>query len=126
MTNLPTPTEYQESVVFADWLRAKNISFAHIVNESGGKGSLVYGAKLKRMGRSKGFPDYLIFLPAKQHPTKLIIVMPQNLAVEMKRKRGGSTSDEQREWLWRLEDQGFQTKIAKGADEAITFVERFL
>jgi hypothetical protein len=121
------PTEYQEACTFADWLRVKGIPFTHIVNESGAGGSLAYGARLKRMGRSKGFPDFLIFLPSlKQQPVSPAKTPPHNIAIELKRQRGSKILPEQLCWLRLLDKQGFWTYLARGSGEAIKFIEEFL
>lgn len=79
---------------------------------------MIRGAKLKRIGQSKGFPDYIIICHQKGHPDYLDIV-----AVEMKRQHGGTLSDEQAQWLSALDEAGIWTGVCKGADDAIAFVE---
>lgn len=114
------PSEYDECVVFHQWLTAKRYKHAHISNESqsGGTNAMIRGAKLKRIGQSKGFPDYVIICHQKGHPDYLDII-----AVEMKRQHGGTLSDEQAVWLKALDDAGIWTGVCKGADDAIEFVE---
>lgn len=114
------PSEYDECVVFHQWLVAKRYKHAHISNESqsGGTNALIRGAKLKRIGQSKGFPDYIIICHQKGHPDYLDIV-----AVEMKRQHGGTLSDEQAWWLSALDEAGIWTGVCKGADDAIAFME---
>ena len=114
------PSEYDECVVFHQWLVAKRYKHAHISNESqsGGTNALIRGAKLKRIGQSKGFPDYIIICHQKGHPDYQDIV-----AVEMKRQHGGTLSDEQAGWLSALDEAGIWTGVCKGADDAIAFVE---
>ena len=114
------PSEYDECVVFHQWLVAKRYKHAHISNESqsGGTNALIRGAKLKRIGQSKGFPDYIIICHQKGHPDYLDIV-----AVEMKRQHGGTLSDEQAGWLSALDEAGIWTGVCNGADVAIAFVE---
>jgi len=50
------------------------------------------------------------------------------VAIEMKRIRGSTTSDDQRAWIAALEDcrPGVVAKICRGAGEAIEFVEEYL
>ena len=72
------------------------------------------GAMNKRMGVSKGFPDFLVFVDGKC------------LAIELKRRQGGSVSPEQREWLKVLAAHGFECGIARGASEAIKFVSKYI
>lgn len=114
------PSEYDECVVFHQWLTAKRYKHAHISNESqsGGTNAMIRGAKLKRIGQSKGFPDYIIICHQKGHPDYQDIV-----AVEMKRQHGGTLSDEQAGWLSALDEAGIWAGVCKGADDAIAFVE---
>ena len=50
------PLEDDECIAFAYWLRMNNIPAAHIANESrsSSRNALIRGAKLKKMGQSKG------------------------------------------------------------------------
>ena len=48
------------------------------------------------------------------------------LFIELKRERGGVVRPEQREWLERLECQGYRAVVARGADAAIAIIERYL
>lgn len=114
-------TEEQECFVFVQWCRLNNIRLAHIANESrsGSKSAMIRGAKLKRMGQSKGYWDYQVFVPQNEDKTKMIII-------EMKREKGGSVSPEQKEWGEVYKSAGIPCKICKGAYEAIDFVKSFL
>lgn len=116
-----TLTEEQECFIFVEWLRYNNIKAAHISNESrsSSRAAMIRGAKLKRMGQSKGYWDYAVYVPQKDGKTKLIMI-------EMKRAKGGSVSEEQKEWGKVYESAGIPCKICKGADEAIEFVKSFL
>ena len=121
------PTEYEECCAFSQWLKLKNITHHHIASESqSGRYGAIRGAKLKRMGQSRGFPDYLIFIPMKNiigyRGDKEFIPLA-TVAVEMKRKKGGKVSEEQKNWLLTLESAGIETFVAKGTDEAIKFIE---
>lgn len=112
-----SPTEYEECLVFADYLRLKNLKFTHIANESGlpPRVAMIVGAKKKKMGVSRGVPDFMV-------------ITPQGLVfVEMKRVSGGRASPEQLEWIDALNKlDGVEAKICKGAEIAIAFIEEFL
>ena len=116
MATSSVPTEYDECVVFHRYLELKHIKHTHIGNESqlGGRAGIIRGAKLKAIGQSKGFPDYLV------------IANNQLIAIEMKRQKGGHVEPEQAEWLEALEDCGIKTYICRGASEAIEAIERNL
>ncbi len=108
------PTEYEECVVFSQWLTLKGIKHSHIPNETFTKS---WRAKMKNkmMGVSSGVPDYIVCAPKAL------------LFIEMKRTKGGILSKEQTEWLEAL--YKYMSVLActcKGAEEAIKKVERFL
>ena len=45
------------------------------------------------------------------------------VAIEMKRKKGGVTSANQKQWIKTLNEAGIQTVVCKGCDAAIEFIE---
>ncbi len=45
------------------------------------------------------------------------------VAIEMKRKKGGATSANQKQWIKTLNEAGIQAVVCKGCDEAIEFIE---
>lgn len=98
-------TEEQEQVLFADWLRAKQIRFTASAN--GGSRHVIEAKKLKRMGISAGFPD--IEIPYPRGPY-------HGLYIELKRKVRSKLSPEQIDWLSFLEGQGYYVACAKGFD----------
>ena len=101
-------TEDAEQETVIQYCALKKIKVVHIPNES--KRSLAYGAKMKRMGLAKGFPDLLF-------PT------PHNgfcgLYIELKRDRTCKPTAEQLEWISYLNSQGYRAKVCYGAGEAI-------
>jgi hypothetical protein len=76
-----------------------------------------FGAKLKRLGRKKGFPD--LFLPVRN-------AAAAGLFIELKRKRGGVLSPEQVWWHEQLRAQGFAVEVCHGGPYAIRALERYL
>lgn len=120
------PLEDDECIAFSDWLKAKNIPAAHIANESrsSSKNAMIRGAKLKRMGQSKGVWDYEVFIPVKGITGRVDCY--ELVKIEMKRRKGGTVSAEQKQWGKIYELAGIPCKVCKGADEAIRFVEGYL
>lgn len=116
------PTEYQECEVFHRYLEMKGIPHTHIGNESqlGGRAGIIRGARLKAIGQSKGFPDYLLF-PRFTLGTKRL-----RIAIEMKRQKGGTVSGAQSYWMEVLNDAEFECYICHGAAQAIKVVEDLL
>lgn len=119
------PTEYEECVAFVEWLNLNHIPHAHYANESqsGSKNAMIRGAKLKRIGQSRGVFDYDIFVPIKGITGEIDCY--ELIKIEMKRKKGGSVSKEQKEWQKIYEMAGIPCKVCKGADEAIEFVQHY-
>lgn len=117
------PLEEEETKAFHQWLQIQNIPHTHIPNEIGGSTSAMKAraVKMKKMGTSKGFPDLLVFIPV--YGTTGDVDCYQMCAIEMKRKKGSTTSKEQKEWLKVLTESGVLCSVCKGADEAIKFVE---
>lgn len=123
------PLEDAECMVFVEWLErfAPDVEKAHIANESRSqrRDAAIRGAKLKRMGQSRGVWDYELFVPVYDIDGEICDY--QELRIEMKRRRGGgsTTSPEQRRWGKVYETAGIPHKVCFGADEAIAFVKEF-
>lgn len=113
---LPIPTEASEQMAFVQWLRLKGLRFWRTPNETYTK-SWHQKALNKALGVQAGIPDLFVVLPPPQG---------RIIAVEMKRTKGGVTSVAQKEWLTNLADAGIASTVARGADEAIAFVENEL
>ncbi|MFV0485371.1 MAG: VRR-NUC domain-containing protein [Candidatus Saccharimonadales bacterium] len=137
LSNIENPTEDQESEAFSQWLTLKGLPHTHIGNESGrGRTAMLRTAKLKRMGQSKGFPDYLVVVPAglarrvvdlraegSSYALPVKYYAYRLVAVEMKRRKGGKLSPEQKQWLEILNSAGIESVVCRGFDEARKFVE---
>lgn len=120
------PLEDDECIAFSQWLNLNGIPHAHIANESrsSSKNAMIRGAKLKRMGQSKGVWDYEIFVPIRGVDGHVDCY--EMIKIEMKRRKGGVVSPEQKTWGSIYELAGIPCKICKGADEAIAFVGKYL
>jgi len=120
------PLEDDECIAFSQWLNLNNIPHAHIANESrsSSKNAMIRGAKLKRMGQSRGVWDYEVYIPIRGIDGHIDCY--ELLKIEMKRRKGGTVSIEQKIWGDIYEKAGIQCKVCKGSDEAIAFVKRFL
>lgn len=120
------PKEEDEQIAFVSWCKLNNIICHHCANEIGGstRALKLRAIKAKKMGTSKGFPDLLVFVPIKGINHR--IDAWQMLAIEMKRKKRSSTSQEQKEWLRVLELSGIPSRVCKGAEEAVAFVREYM
>ena len=110
-------SEYEEQKIFVKWLRDNKIKCASSGNGFAldTKNNVHYMAKLVASGLSRGFPDLEVF-----------IGNGKSLYIEMKRKKGGVVSEQQKKWIDWLNDNGYSAKVCKGADEAIEYVKGFL
>lgn len=121
MSQNNTPLEDDECVFFSSWLKINHIPHAHVANESrsSSRAAMIRGAKLKKMGQCRGVWDYEVFVPQKDGSYKLA-------KIEMKRQKGGTVSEEQKEWGEIYKKTGIACKICKGADDAINFIKTLL
>lgn len=139
------PTEYEEACAFVDWLElqkqaGKILDYCHIANESyGGKREdMLRGAKLKRVGRKRGVFDYEVFvrLPGENYWTETQVAKDRNqvvsrdhycleLRIELKKRKGGTISNEQRYWQEVYKQCGIPAVVCHGAIEAIEYVKGF-
>jgi hypothetical protein len=117
------PLEDDEAVAFADWLRANHLPHTHIANEIGGstRAAKVRALKAKRMGQSAGVWDYEIFIPVANIYGDIDAY--QEVRVELKRTKGGTTSPAQKQWGKIYEMSGIPCAVCKGAEKAIEFIE---
>lgn len=117
MTGL-TPSEFQEHIVIAQWLRAKpNILWCHPGN--GELRDKRTAAKLKVMGVSPGVPDFLIFSIPGALVSKFVV---RGVALELKRVGKGRVSPAQAGWLEALSDAGWVCRVCYGASDALQWL----
>ena len=112
-SSLPPPLEYDEQVVFVEYLNLKNLAHFHVPNGTWTK-SFNQKKRNKKLGVSSGVPDLFV------------IVRGRLIAIEMKRVSDSTTSPAQKEWLRLLNEAGVQAVVCKGADNAIKFIEEML
>lgn len=120
-------TEDRESEAFAKWLQIKNYRFTHVANEIwiGWFVWMKIWARNKKIGVSKWFPDYIIFL---KRGGILFLEMKLPRKILKNGKLGASPSKispEQKEWIEFLQKiDNAEARIAYGFDEAKEMVER--
>jgi len=121
MKDTIAPPEDHEQVTLFAWIdihsgQYPELSLAfHVPN--GGHRNPHVGAHMKRMGVRAGVPDVLLPVAKAGY---------NGLAIELKRSIGGRVSPEQQKWLSRLEEQGWQTYVCYGADEAIQTIRKYM
>lgn len=102
----------QESVV--EYCELCKIEVVHIPNE--GKRSKSYGAKLKKLGMRKGFPD--LFFPKALNGY-------HGFFIEMKVDRDSKPTPEQINWIEKLNKEGYYALVCYGVAEAIKEINRY-
>lgn len=117
------PTEAQEQKVLAHylnhtfgyhgWIHPPNERKAHVQNMR----------NLSAMGTKSGIPDILIF---RHVPfcCQIKDIKFLGIAIELKRQKGGRVSKNQEKWLSELDEAGWYTMVAYGAQQAIDEIER--
>ncbi len=121
MTKATIPTEAQEQKVLFSWIEYNRRRYPelemcyHIPN--GGSRDVREAHNLKTQGVKPGVPD--ICLPVAKGGY-------HGLYIELKRKKGGQVSAFQKTWIQNLSKNGYLAVVAKGADEAIQILTRYL
>ena len=84
---------------------------------NGGKRAIKTAVALKKQGVKRGVPEMCLPVPRGGF---------NGLYIELKRVKGGTVSDEQREWIAALNTQGYKAIICHGAEEAIEQIRGYL
>ena len=113
------PSEHLEqvqlvSMVEAAYPREAAMLFA-IPN--GGDRNILVAAKLKKEGVRRGVPDMFLALPRGGW---------HGLFIEMKRRRGGVVSREQKEYIAALNAAGYRACVCRGCDEAFEAIKKYI
>lgn len=124
------PLEEDEQATFCQWLDIIGVTYVAVGNENVWSGiirALVKNKamanriissierKMKKLGKKKGFVDMILFFDGGI-----------SVYIEMKRRKGGTLSHEQKDWQQRLKLLGFEAHVCKGAEEAIAVAEKYL
>jgi len=87
----------------------------HVPN--GGARDIRVAAQLKSEGVKKGVPDLFLMAPRGGY---------HGLAIELKRRGGGRVSPEQKDWIERLNAQGYRATVCFGWNDARQTIEAYL
>lgn len=115
------PSEDEEQEALFTWaaVNAPRIPCLRLLYAipNGGKRPINVARKMKRTGTKKGVPD--ICLPVPKGPY-------HGAYIELKRKKGGQLSTEQRQWLRDLSDQGYYCEVFKGWEAAAKAISSYI
>jgi hypothetical protein len=76
----------------------------------------------KRLGTKSGVPDLFVFVPLGRN-TVTNEPAYKLITIEMKRRKGSSTSETQKEWGRIFNQAAIPHAVCKGATEAINFIK---
>lgn len=106
---LKAPSETFESTSFARWLSHQSALLYSKIPIGDSTLSGEEGGKLRAMGVRRGVPDFVI---VHKYTRRVFFV-------EMKKRIGWSLSDEQKNWLKALGEQGYMAFGRRDAIEAV-------
>jgi hypothetical protein len=107
-------TEHEEQKVVAEYLDMTGVLWYAVPN--GSLRNVVVAKKLKAEGVKPGVPDIVIAEPSGGY---------HGLYVELKRKKGGCISGNQKKWIDKLGSRGYLAVVCRGADEAISVIDNY-
>ena len=84
---------------------------------NGGKRAIKTAIALKAQGVKSGVPDMCLPVARSGY---------HGLYIELKRQKGGTVSETQKEWIAALNTQGYKAIICHGAEEAIEQIRGYL
>ena len=115
------PTEEQEQATVIEWkvLMEKQFPELHWLHHvpNGGERHPAVAAKMKAQGVVPGVPDLDLPVPRCGY---------HGLRIEMKRRKGGRLSEDQKEWIDGLNANGYLAVVCNGSDEACDVIYKYL
>lgn len=115
------PNEDEEQIMVMNWAELAKGKWPelemlfHIPN--GGKRGKREAARFSDMGVKAGVPDLCLPVPRGNYA---------GLYIEMKRRKGGVVSPEQKKWIASLRGRGYAAEVARGGAEAVAIIEGYL
>lgn len=120
-SKMPVPTEAQEQMTLFSWAAMQSGKYPelnllyHVPN--GGSRHKAEAGRLRAEGVKAGVPDLCLPVARGQY---------HGLYIELKRQRGGRTSDHQSEWLDALSAQGYKAALCYGWEQAAGTIIEYL
>lgn len=116
---VPTESEEQQTLFSFCAVEMKRYPeldlLVHIPNE--GKRSNATGGRMKREGLRKGFPDIMLCVPHCGYA---------GLMIELKRTKGSKISEDQKEWIRKLNYQRYAAVFCYGWEEAWNVIKAYI
>ena len=119
--SVPVPTEDQEQAALFDWARMAEgaypeLQWFHAI-PNGGKRNIVTASKMKATGTKPGVPDTFLPVPRNGY---------HGLYIELKRRKGGRISPEQKKCMEFLRGLGYRVEVCMGFQEAVETIKDYL
>ncbi len=119
--------EIQKAIFKWANLNLKKYPELELLNSSGNglklKNSLA-GYRAKSAGMKRGYPD--LFLPVARGNYHGLFIELKTKKNDSMNVRNGSLTKEQKEWLEKLNIQGYCAKVGYGLEETIEIIEAYL
>jgi len=111
MAELNLSEEAEQRIVWQHWKKRGAPNAEAWATPNGGKRTRKAAVDFKATGVVAGIPDLLFFMDGKL------------FGIEMKKRKGGIVSKAQKNMIKRLNEIGATAVVAKGADEALDYLE---
>lgn len=130
--NIYNPTEHDEQVKIIQWCdriaihRWPSLKIVYQNGEcifpifavpNGSDRNAIVGKKLKDEGVRRGVSDLMLLVKTERYP---------GLILELKRRKTGTVSPEQKLWLGFFEENEYKIATPRGSDQAIFEIENYL
>ena len=117
----PIPTEAQEQTTLFQWAgmmagKWPEMRLLHAI-PNGGSRNPIEARHLKEQGVKAGIPD--LFLPCARGGW-------HGLYIEMKRRKGGRVSIEQKKAIIALREQGYRVEVCEGWEKARDVIKEYM
>lgn len=115
------PEETEEQQALFQWAvyqmgRYPDLEWMYAV-PNGGYRNKATAARLKAEGVKSGVPDICLPVPHGHY---------HGLYIEMKRRKGGKESDNQKRWKAGLRQNGYRVELCKGWEQAVAVILNYL
>lgn len=120
-STVTVPSEHSEQCSLFDWAALYRGKYPELdlmfAVPNGARTSISVAKKLKAEGLKAGIPDIILPVPRGTY---------HGMFLEMKRVKGGRVESEQKEWHDKLRAHGYYVAIARGWEDAVSFIQFYL
>lgn len=119
---IPEPLEWEVQKTVLEWAelikyKAKRLSDYLHHSPNGGDRNIIEATKFKSMGVKAGYPDLILDIARQGY---------HGLRIELKRSENEKASDEQKERLEMLNEEGYLAVTCKGVDQTIKVISDYM